>query len=535
MEYIVITLLAISFTSFVVYLLANKVFQISLSLKALLLCAVCALILSIILPRLVVSFAGLAGTVVFLAFFAVIFAYIVAYYDTPNLDMETESALSIPKKPSPGELLNTALPIDEVAFSPSNNNLLDTYSNNEPIINSMPLESELNVKTITTKSNVLPIASATTFGPEEKAIETGLNPSTALFPDIDTQIKDSLNGTITNSSKPLVPDQAIEAALEDPALPAANLFTDLFKQLADNTPIGGVENNSESVLPVENSKPVCKEMVEEAELPTAILFSDVFKQLADSSPIVENSSEVELSITEPETIDNQTVEKASQTLSNTGFDRVDRVAEVIPATPEQPPEFPKEVSDVDGLSTSTNPDSSEITAPTTGNMEKLLSESTILLSEMGAETNESAIDSEEGISLSSMDYSLSDSLDDLLDFAFQQKETGNNQLALDTFRRAFNLYHESDAAPLLAIEISKLLMNQGAYDEAISFLTSSRNLSGITRNSALDNELVSTIAYLRIIKNTLMQRRTGYLPFNQIPADITEEIDLEFREWRVLS
>ncbi|MBP2650125.1 MAG: hypothetical protein H6Q74_950 [Firmicutes bacterium] len=265
MEYLVITLLAISFTAFIVYLLANKLFKISLSLKSLLLCAACALILCIGLPRLVVSFVGLAGTIVFLALFAVIFAYIVAYYDNPNFEKKTDN---------------------------------DSF------------ELDLSPDTA---------------------------PHTGLAGTRETEISDA---TFTHR---------------------------------------------------------------------------------DDGPLV------------------------------------------------------------------------------------------------------------------TIEYSLSNSLDDLLDFAFQHKETGNNQLALDTFRQAYNLYHESDAAPHLALEISKLLMNKGAYDEAISFLTISRNLPGLARNSLLERELISTIAYLRIIKNTLIQRRTGYLPFNQIPVDISEEINVEFREWRILA
>jgi hypothetical protein len=83
-EYIAITLLAIAATTCLVYLLANKVFGVRLRLKSLVLCAACALFLSLVLPRIVVSFAGLIGTMGFLAVFAVIFAYFVAYYDDPQ-------------------------------------------------------------------------------------------------------------------------------------------------------------------------------------------------------------------------------------------------------------------------------------------------------------------------------------------------------------------------------------------------------------------------------------------------------------------
>jgi tetratricopeptide (TPR) repeat protein len=129
----------------------------------------------------------------------------------------------------------------------------------------------------------------------------------------------------------------------------------------------------------------------------------------------------------------------------------------------------------------------------------------------------------------------SDSLDDLMDFAFALKEAGHQQQALDAFRRALRLYRFSEAAPFLAIEIANLLKNKGAYDEAIAVLTEGRSLLALVENETLDQEFVITIAYLRIVKNTLLEKRVGYVPFSRIPAEISREIDAEFREWRNLA
>jgi len=286
-EYIVITLLTLSVTTFIVYMLAKKVFGIFLKLKSLLLCAACALLISLVLPRIIVSFAGLAGTVIFLAIFAIVFAYLVAYLDNPN---------------------------------------------------------------------------------------------------------DFFSETV-----------------------AATTST---QQIAQN--------------PVESRNTIIN------------------------------------------------YEQANDILTSKKETNIDTMPDKVMA-------LISSMTDISDLLASAN-----VPKPA------------------------------------------SDSLDDLIDFAFQQKEYANNQVALATFRRAFNLYQDSDAAPLLAIEITNLLINQGAYDEAISILTLGRNLPGLKRNSTLDQEFVTTIAYFRIIKNTLIQRRTGYLPFNQIPVEINAEINAEFREWRAL-
>ena len=124
------------------------------------------------------------------------------------------------------------------------------------------------------------------------------------------------------------------------------------------------------------------------------------------------------------------------------------------------------------------------------------------------------------------------SLDDLLECAFSYKEQGTDSLALTTFEYALRLHGDKEIAPLLVIEIAKLLKNKGAYDEAIALLTSSRNLTAIHENRGLDQDFINTIAYLRIIKNTLLENQLGYIPIANIPTEIVKDIDEQFQEWR---
>lgn len=126
----------------------------------------------------------------------------------------------------------------------------------------------------------------------------------------------------------------------------------------------------------------------------------------------------------------------------------------------------------------------------------------------------------------------SDSLDDMLECAFSYKEHGQDSSALTTFKCAFELHRDKKIAPFLVIEIANLLKNRGAYDEAIAILTENRNLTGIHENHGLDQDFVNTIAYLRIIKNTLLENHFGYIPIGKIPAEILKKIDDEFHEWR---
>lgn len=129
----------------------------------------------------------------------------------------------------------------------------------------------------------------------------------------------------------------------------------------------------------------------------------------------------------------------------------------------------------------------------------------------------------------------SDSLDDLLECAFSYKERGYDACALATFKYAFKLHRDKEIAPFLVIEMANLLKKEGSYDDAIAVLTESRNLSAIRENRGLDQDFINTIAYLRIIKNTLAEHHLPYLPIGEIPKEILKRIDDEFREWRSFS
>lgn len=133
------------------------------------------------------------------------------------------------------------------------------------------------------------------------------------------------------------------------------------------------------------------------------------------------------------------------------------------------------------------------------------------------------------------DRPLSDALDDLLDYAFQQKEAGNLCLALKYFQQALKLYPDNEVSPLIVVEIGSILKNKGQYDEAIKVFVEGRNLPALRSNSTVQQDFINTIAYLRIVRNVLLQRRLGFIPYGEIPAAVFDEIDAEFREWRKLT
>ncbi|MEN6566196.1 MAG: hypothetical protein ABFC57_07820 [Veillonellales bacterium] len=128
----------------------------------------------------------------------------------------------------------------------------------------------------------------------------------------------------------------------------------------------------------------------------------------------------------------------------------------------------------------------------------------------------------------------SDSLDDLMDFAFEQKEQHNLRQALKAFQKALKLYHESETAPFLIAEIGGILKEQGLYEDAIQVLSEGRDIAKLRFDTALEEEFVDVVAYLRIVKNVLLEQRLGFIPFSNIPVNVAAQIDSEFSEWRKL-
>ncbi len=126
----------------------------------------------------------------------------------------------------------------------------------------------------------------------------------------------------------------------------------------------------------------------------------------------------------------------------------------------------------------------------------------------------------------------SESLDDLIDLAFMSKENQDYNNAFKTFKKALALYPNSEAAPFLVVEIGNILKKMGNYDEAIKVFSDGRNLSKTKQDEMMEQEFISTIAYLRITKNILLQNRLGSIPFLEIPPQILDQIEEEFREWR---
>lgn len=133
------------------------------------------------------------------------------------------------------------------------------------------------------------------------------------------------------------------------------------------------------------------------------------------------------------------------------------------------------------------------------------------------------------------DISSCESLDDLLDYAFIQKDALQLTTALQAFQKAMLLCKENKVAPLIIVEISNIFKVRGQYEQAIQLLSEGRNLPYLLENRLLNQQFIEMIAFLRIIKNDLLANQLGLLPYDQIPSDIMLKINKEFRDWLTIN
>ena len=77
---------------------------------------------------------------------------------------------------------------------------------------------------------------------------------------------------------------------------------------------------------------------------------------------------------------------------------------------------------------------------------------------------------------------VSDSLSDLLEFAFDQRDRHHAEAALSTFRLIKHLYAESAAVPMVVAEIVSTLQSRGDYGEAATELRELLQLPAIRQN-----------------------------------------------------
>ncbi len=120
-------------------------------------------------------------------------------------------------------------------------------------------------------------------------------------------------------------------------------------------------------------------------------------------------------------------------------------------------------------------------------------------------------------------------LDDLLDYAFEQRSKGNIWGAILANKMALARYPDDDYTPYIAIELGNIYKEQPDYESAIHVYEQSLNISSVTRNEDTYQEFAKNLSYLRTVKEVLSRHNAQDIPFREIPQEYIKEIEADFQ------
>ena len=119
----------------------------------------------------------------------------------------------------------------------------------------------------------------------------------------------------------------------------------------------------------------------------------------------------------------------------------------------------------------------------------------------------------------------SDSLEDLLEFAFEQRSCRNISGALDAFRLIRLQYGDSDAVALVSAELVSTLQSCGDYDGAMTELDQALHLPLVQRDNRMVQAFAQKKKYLQALQDLLREQGKPNLPFEQIPAEWSDWLE----------
>ena len=105
------------------------------------------------------------------------------------------------------------------------------------------------------------------------------------------------------------------------------------------------------------------------------------------------------------------------------------------------------------------------------------------------------------------------SLDDLLDYAFEQKNRHNYS------------YHSDSYAPFIVIDMGNIYKNSGAYEDAVHVYQNALTLPAVAGSADTYEEFSKNADYLRMVQLVLARHNSPRIAFDEIPEDWQQEIE----------
>ena len=244
MIFIIATTIFFALSFFIIYKLANFI-GLKISIKSLFLCAICSLLINLILPLNIKLFNHSNLSIVFII--ALLSSYFITYYNekitSSQIDPDEEAFLNT-------EVLNELLPLKFKTLFSTKKLLTETSSNkdNEPII----------IENLSINNNTTPLT-------EEPVIETEASNEVVEEPIIETEASNEV------VEEPVIETEASNEVVEEPIIE-----TEASNELVD-----------EPVIETEVSNEVVEEPIIEAEVSNEVVDEPVIETY-DIADINEN-------------------------------------------------------------------------------------------------------------------------------------------------------------------------------------------------------------------------------------------------------
>ena len=123
-----------------------------------------------------------------------------------------------------------------------------------------------------------------------------------------------------------------------------------------------------------------------------------------------------------------------------------------------------------------------------------------------------------------------DTLDDILDYAFSQRNQQNFQAALFAYGQAMVRYEDDDYAPFIVIEMINICKQIGAYSDAIASYRRAMELPMVASSPSMLQDFQRNMDYITIVNQVLISHNEKGMPFGMIPAEYMAEIESEFQK-----
>ena len=118
-----------------------------------------------------------------------------------------------------------------------------------------------------------------------------------------------------------------------------------------------------------------------------------------------------------------------------------------------------------------------------------------------------------------------DNLDDMLDYAFELKDTAHWAKALQAYEYVLDKYPDDACAPMLVIEISNMQKDNGHYQEAIKSFKKALSIPTVAENPDMVTEFEDSILYLETVYSVIQEENLGEIPFYDIPQEYMSKIE----------